>query len=44
VAALGESVAERLGLRAAAHAEGPGLTRRKLEVLRLGAGELELLA
>ena len=34
VAALGESVAERLGPRAAAHADGPGLTRRELEVVR----------
>jgi len=33
VAALGESVAQRLGSRAAA-ADGPGLTRRELEVLR----------
>jgi DNA-binding CsgD family transcriptional regulator len=37
VAALGESVAERLGGRAAAHADGPGLTRRELEVVRLVA-------
>jgi ATP/maltotriose-dependent transcriptional regulator MalT len=37
VAALGESVAERLGPRAAAHADGPGLTRRELEVVRLVA-------
>ena len=37
VVALGESVAERLGSRAAAHADGPGLTRRELEVVRLVA-------
>jgi DNA-binding NarL/FixJ family response regulator len=37
VAALGESVAERLGPRAAAQADGPGLTRRELEVVRLVA-------
>ena len=37
MAALGESVAERLGPRAAAHADGPGLTRRELEVVRLVA-------
>jgi DNA-binding CsgD family transcriptional regulator len=37
VTALGESVAERLGRRAAAHADGPGLTRRELEVVRLVA-------
>jgi DNA-binding CsgD family transcriptional regulator len=30
-------VAERLGSRAAAHADGPGLTRRELEILRLVA-------
>jgi DNA-binding CsgD family transcriptional regulator len=35
VAALGESVAGRLGARAAAAAEGGGLTRRELEVMRL---------
>jgi DNA-binding CsgD family transcriptional regulator len=34
VAVLGESVAQRLGSRAAADAEGAGLTRRELEVLR----------
>jgi DNA-binding CsgD family transcriptional regulator len=34
VAALGDSVASRLGKRAAAEADGPGLTRRELEVLR----------
>ena len=28
---------ERLGARAAAHADGPGLTRRELEVVRLVA-------
>ena len=37
VAALGESVAQRLGRRAAADAEGAGLTRRELEVVRLVA-------
>ena len=37
VADLGESVTERLGPRAAAHADGPGLTRRELEVVRLVA-------
>lgn len=37
VAALGEPVTERLGNRAAAHADGPGLTRRELEVVRLVA-------
>ena len=37
VAARGESVTERLGARAAAHADGPGLTRRELEVVRLVA-------
>jgi DNA-binding CsgD family transcriptional regulator len=31
------SVAERLGSRAAAHADGPGLTGRELEVVRLVA-------
>ena len=30
-------MAERLGTRAAAHADGPGLTRRELEVVRLVA-------
>jgi DNA-binding CsgD family transcriptional regulator len=34
VAALGESVAQRLGSRAAAQADGVQLTRRELEVLR----------
>ena len=34
VAALGESVAQRLGARAAAQADGVQLTRRELEVLR----------
>jgi len=34
VAALGESVAQRLGSRAAAAADGSQLTRRELEVLR----------
>jgi len=34
VAALGESVAQRLGTRAAASADGVQLTRRELEVLR----------
>jgi DNA-binding NarL/FixJ family response regulator len=34
VAALGESVAQRLGSRAAASTDGVGLTRRELEVLR----------
>ena len=37
VAALGESVAQRLGGRAAADADGVQLTRRELEVLRLVA-------
>jgi DNA-binding CsgD family transcriptional regulator len=37
VAALGESVVRRLGRRAAAQAEGGGLSRRELEVLRLVA-------
>jgi DNA-binding CsgD family transcriptional regulator len=37
VAALGEPAAERLGPRAAAHADGPDLTRRELEVVRLVA-------
>jgi len=37
VAALGESVAKRLGRRAEADAEGAGLTRRELEVVRLVA-------
>ena len=44
VAALGESVAERLGTRAAAHADGPGLIRRELEVVRLvGVGRTNRL-
>lgn len=34
VAALGESVVRRLGRRAAAHAEGAGLSGRELEVVR----------
>ena len=34
---LGESVAGRLGKRAAADADGAGLTRRELEVVRLVA-------
>jgi DNA-binding CsgD family transcriptional regulator len=34
VAALGESVVQRLGRRAAADADGAGLSRRELEVLR----------
>jgi DNA-binding CsgD family transcriptional regulator len=37
VAALGESVASRLGKRAAADVDGAGLTRRELEVVRLVA-------
>ena len=37
VAELGESVAARLGRRAAADAEGAGLSRRELEVVRLVA-------
>jgi DNA-binding CsgD family transcriptional regulator len=37
VAALGESIARRLGTRAAAAADGAGLSRRELEVLRLVA-------
>ncbi len=37
VAALGESVARRLGTRAAADADGAGLSRRELEVVRLVA-------
>jgi len=37
VAALGESVAGRLGRRAEADAEGSGLSRRELEVIRLVA-------
>jgi DNA-binding NarL/FixJ family response regulator len=37
VAKLGESVASRLGKRAAADIEGAGLTRRELEVVRLVA-------
>jgi DNA-binding NarL/FixJ family response regulator len=35
VAALGESVAERLGRRAEADADGAGLSRRELEVVRM---------
>jgi DNA-binding NarL/FixJ family response regulator len=35
VAALGESVSRRLGVRAAADAEGAGLSRREREVVRL---------
>jgi DNA-binding CsgD family transcriptional regulator len=35
VAALGESVSRRLGVRAAADADGAGLSRRELEVVRL---------
>jgi DNA-binding CsgD family transcriptional regulator len=34
VAALGESIVKRLGTRAAADAEGAGLSRRELEVVR----------
>ena len=37
VAELGESVAGRLGRRAEADAEGSGLSRRELEVVRLVA-------
>ncbi|MFP5362470.1 MAG: ATP-binding protein [Thermoleophilia bacterium] len=37
VAGLGESVARRLGVRAAADADGGGLSRRELEVVRLVA-------
>jgi DNA-binding CsgD family transcriptional regulator len=37
VAALGESVAQRLGRRAAADAQGAGLSPRELEVVRLVA-------
>ncbi|MGH2919142.1 MAG: helix-turn-helix transcriptional regulator [Solirubrobacteraceae bacterium] len=37
VAALGESVSRRLGTRAAADADGAGLSRRELEVTRLVA-------
>ena len=37
MAALGESVARRLGRRAAADATGGGLSRRELEVVRLVA-------
>jgi DNA-binding CsgD family transcriptional regulator len=37
LAALGEQVERRLGRRAAAQLDGPGLTRRELEVLRLVA-------
>jgi DNA-binding NarL/FixJ family response regulator len=36
-AALGESIEQRLGRRAAARHEGAGLTRRELEVMRLVA-------
>jgi DNA-binding NarL/FixJ family response regulator len=32
---LGESVSRRLGVRAAADADGAGLSRRELEVVRL---------
>ena len=35
LAALGEQVERRLGRRAAAQLEGPGLTRRELEIMRL---------
>jgi ATP/maltotriose-dependent transcriptional regulator MalT len=35
VAALGESVSRRLGVRGAADADGAGLSRRELEVVRL---------
>jgi DNA-binding CsgD family transcriptional regulator len=39
VAALGEPVDRRLGRRAAADADGAGLSRREVEVVRLvGAG------
>jgi DNA-binding NarL/FixJ family response regulator len=37
VAALGESLDQRLGRRAAAEHEGTGLSRRELEVMRLVA-------
>ena len=37
VAALGESISRRLGARAAADADGAGLSRRELEVVRLVA-------
>jgi ATP/maltotriose-dependent transcriptional regulator MalT len=37
LAALGEQVERRLGRRAAAQLEGPGLTRRELEVVRFVA-------
>ncbi len=37
VAALGESISRRLGARAAADADGAGLSRRELEVLRMVA-------
>ena len=37
VSRLGESVAERLGVRAEADADGAGLSRREREVLRLVA-------
>src|SRR6185312_11352744 len=35
LAAIGEQVERRLGRRAAAQLEGPGLTRRELEIMRL---------
>jgi DNA-binding CsgD family transcriptional regulator len=38
LAALGEQVERRLGRRAAAQLDGPGLSRRELEVMRLVAG------
>jgi ATP/maltotriose-dependent transcriptional regulator MalT len=37
LATLGEQVERRLGRRAAARLEGPGLTRRELEIMRLVA-------
>jgi DNA-binding CsgD family transcriptional regulator len=37
VAALGESISRRLGARAAADADGAGLSRRELEVVRMVA-------
>jgi len=37
IAALGESIEQRVGRRAAAQHEGAGLTRRELEVMRLVA-------
>lgn len=37
LAALGERVEQRLGRRAAARLEGPGLTRRELEIVRMVA-------